>query len=902
MYYYFYAPIPGAMCKIIALLLGLIIRIFEEILHSPTFPKMKLYYSPSFTGECYRNLPVNETCFEKVVGDAGLLDFLELRLGLAGATPECSAIDRILAYMKALDRVKAGAFYIDAFENDDLATAKEILRWRDLLVMEGFNANTEYKSPRLQKLAEVEKQLSGFPEGVPERWKRVHELADGKLSGVDIEVCHDFQLLPKLIRETLEGIGVNAGRYDRISVKKEDGGSAPEWNPTGKSITIHYFDTVADAYGWAANERKDFDGAVICPDPFRMNAVLRNRELPLLEASASGDSSITQLLRLGLSLLERPLNINNLLEYLRTSFSPIPGEYRYPLAAALKRDGGRGEEWKKKLAECEENEDVQRFLLSLLDADVENGTISSSIVTKWCEDLAKWSPTVITEDRKAYQLELVSLCDEICRVINNMAAETIMVNDLMRNLKTLYEPAPIKSAKAMAKSWNAIGNHRCLIDPPQQLLWLPCNGGLETPYPYSFLLQEEKDELSLKSKTDFIRFDFNLMELLLGQTKTIELCVCDFDRAEALSEHPAVTRFKSAAQEEDHHLSGDSAPSIFETLHTLIIESDQDGEKKGLNLYPADVDYSLSATSTETLIAFPFDFVMEKKLGFQDVSSLSLSDITPTQGNVAHYVFQKMMDDSSGSIKKMKDMLETCSFEKRVKAAAEKRGAILLLKENGTLFSHFIETIQNSIKVLLDILEISHLTPKECEYPLNDVELDFSKIKGSVDFYAETTSGDIVLIDFKYSKGRDYIEKLEEDKSIQLETYAKSLETVLGRTVVAKGYYFFPINQLHSDDRSIFKENGTTIICHDRKDSKVSLYDRITASTNYRKTQLINGTLEIEEGYPLQNIQYHMDSVNGSEMIDIPAAKKKRKSDLDVKASSPFVTPTKFPILKNSIK
>ena len=54
-----------------------------------------LYYSPFFTGECYRNLPVNETQFEKVVGDAGLLEFLELRLGLPGV--ESDGIDRLLA-------------------------------------------------------------------------------------------------------------------------------------------------------------------------------------------------------------------------------------------------------------------------------------------------------------------------------------------------------------------------------------------------------------------------------------------------------------------------------------------------------------------------------------------------------------------------------------------------------------------------------------------------------------------------------------------------------------------------------------------------------------------------------------------------------------------------------------
>ena len=65
--------------------------------------KVNIFYSPFFTGECFRILPPNVTHFEKVVGDAGLLDFLEIRLGLPGA--EADPIERILAYQLALNSV-----------------------------------------------------------------------------------------------------------------------------------------------------------------------------------------------------------------------------------------------------------------------------------------------------------------------------------------------------------------------------------------------------------------------------------------------------------------------------------------------------------------------------------------------------------------------------------------------------------------------------------------------------------------------------------------------------------------------------------------------------------------------------------------------------------------------------
>ena len=831
-----------------------------------------LYYSPFFTGECYRNRPVNKTLFEKTVGDAGLLDFLELRLGLPGT--EAEPIERILAYKNALGTVKEGAFYKKAFENDPLATAKEILRWRDLLVMEGFDADTEYKSARLGKLAEVDQIFrKAALAGTPERWKAVSQYAKGKIPDVAIEVCHDFRLLPKLIRDTLTLIGVTQGRYDEIE---------PLWAPEGKDITIRYFGTEAEAYCWAVDNRKDFDGAVICPHPFQVNAVLRNRERPLLEASASGDSAITQLIRQGLSLLERPLDINNLLEYLRTSFSPIPGEYRYALARALKKDGGRGEEWGKALAKCDDNENVQIFLLSLLNADVENGLVSASVITEWCEALAAWSKTVFTEERKAYQLELINLCNGMCSVIRSMASDKVKVTDVMKAVKTLYDLPFVESDKAMAKSWNAIDNYRCLVDAPDKLLWLPCNDGLETVYPYTFLLQEEMAELGVAKMSDFVRYDFNFMLDRLEKVTTIELCVCDFDCTTPLAEHPAVTLCKPKAKEEDHHAPGDSTRSIFEKLRT--IETDVD-------LYPGGV--KLSPTSIDSLISYPFDFVMRYKLGFQDQDSLNLSDLTRTQGTVAHYVFQKMLDDGDKSIPKMRAMLEESIFEKQVDKAAEEKGAILLLKENRTLFSHFKETIRKSIGVLLDILEASKLTPVKSEERL-DESLEGFDITGSVDFHAETKSGEIVVIDFKYSPGKYYIEKIEEDKAIQLEIYAQGLSKVWKKNVIAKAYYFFPVNQLHTDNTlGLFK--GPGVFVHKKKECDTSLSDRIWNSVAERKEQLKKGVLEMEEGAPLEEIDYQRQ-VKKKKLIDLPSQGPKNNK---VKA---FYTPTKYPILKDSIK
>lgn len=844
---------------------------------------MKLIYSPFFTGECYRKLTVNKPLFEKIVGDAGLLDFLELSLGLPSG--ESSAIDRILAYRKALETAIDNAFYKAAFPNDPLATAKELLHWRDLLIMEGFDAETDYQSERLKKLAEVEKEFvkSGMV-GTPERWRRVLASAKGKIDGVEIEVYHDLSLLPKLICDTLKAIGVTKGQNDGLGAKELG------WTMEGKELFIKNFGTVAEAYSWAA-ENKDCD-TVICPDTFRLNAVLRNKEMPLLDASAGGDSSIMQLFRLGLSLLERPVDIQNLLEYLRTGFSPIPGKTRYNLANTLKREGGRGDKWEKAISDSKDKDAVNRYLLSLLNADVSDG-VDASVVTEWCAAIAEWAKDSVTEEKLAYLMALKDLCNSMIRVIEEERSDKIDVGFLQKAIKTLYEPKAVQSVKAMAGSWEVVASHRCFVDNPDSLMWLPCNGGLETPYQYSFMFQEEIDELHITKQLDCVRYDFNLMLRLLGQVKRIVLCSCDFDCSDALVEHPAVTLCKKAAKEEDMRKSI-AGTTVFKPTLTF---------NTGIDLFPKREsesgeikDAPLSATGIDTLIGYPFDFIMDKTLGFKDISSLQLSTLVLTQGTVAHYVFERMLKDSDRSIKQMRSLLDKETFGSRVEAAAMAKGAILLRKEHRTLLSNLKESLCHSIGVLLDILEKNNLIPKSSEDKLDNLELEgLGEISGSVDFYAETRRGEIVVFDFKYSKGSAYIEKLSKNQSVQLELYAEGLSKKYNKAVVAIGYYFFPINQLHIyDDKGIIGEDPK-VIKHTRKEGDYSLSEQIRNSVDLRKSQLKKGELEMGEECPLADIDYHNSAVDGH-IIDIPEGKGK------VKATSPFSNPTKYPILKNVIK
>ena len=108
------------------------------------------------------------------LGPLGLLQELELRLGLTAATT--SNLLRTVDYVKLLrDYFLAhpDSPFASSFEADEYNVAAELLRWRDLLRLAGWNASMRGISERIGLLADLE---AGFASpALGDRWQAVME-------------------------------------------------------------------------------------------------------------------------------------------------------------------------------------------------------------------------------------------------------------------------------------------------------------------------------------------------------------------------------------------------------------------------------------------------------------------------------------------------------------------------------------------------------------------------------------------------------------------------------------------------------------------------------------------------------------------------------------------------------
>ncbi len=104
-----------------------------------------LHFNPQYDSEAWSGEPGKGVCKieDSYVGPMGLLTWLEVRLGI---TAQEQAQDKILAtYTKAAQQAakrRSDIFFARSLQLTSLATAEELLRWRDELVLSGWKVNT----------------------------------------------------------------------------------------------------------------------------------------------------------------------------------------------------------------------------------------------------------------------------------------------------------------------------------------------------------------------------------------------------------------------------------------------------------------------------------------------------------------------------------------------------------------------------------------------------------------------------------------------------------------------------------------------------------------------------------------------------------------------------------------
>ena len=168
---------------------------------------MKILYNPFFTKEAFITQDLWDTV---ATGDAGLLEQLLMRAGMPQtiADEEDKDDTRIAPYGEAL-QAQANSPFADSLAADRDGTAKQLLQWRDMLVMAGWKAEMKInsKNAKLRVLSACDEAISAYPSKA-DRWRQVlDKLQKGEeilQKGDTIEVHVPTELIHPIIKAVLD--------------------------------------------------------------------------------------------------------------------------------------------------------------------------------------------------------------------------------------------------------------------------------------------------------------------------------------------------------------------------------------------------------------------------------------------------------------------------------------------------------------------------------------------------------------------------------------------------------------------------------------------------------------------------------------------------------------------------
>ena len=860
---------------------------------------LKLIFSPYYDGNCYAGDPDKNQCVlgTKYVGPLGLLDELELRVGLTGRYFD--DFQRTILYARAIKKAIAGnkdLFFAKSFDKDKIRTAYVVLGWRDALVKAGWN-KTITGSSRLDGLAAVENFFT--EKGEADRWRTLLELSKNTplLDKKDlIEVACKKEHLEPLYRQLFDNL--------------EKNGCSVSYAPMNTANNLHQkaqvlsFKNDLEMAEWLAQQKLGDNDVVVCDDASILNLNISLEGKPQFGNESNAIGAVMQIFTLGLQLFNKPLDLNTLLAYLQLPSTPLTsifveckkkdGTKYYPslrrvLFDQLLEDNGIGTEWNKLIDEAVydyDGNDISKssqrdkallFINQWTQVKESAGkyTVEKKIVKKFLDTMKKWAKTNLFDESKALQFNAVAdNCDTMNLILED-EPDVINTSDLLLWTSQITRPVTLLTQPARVGCINVTRTIADIQTAPDTLYWACTTPQYNFKYDLEFLSPNEvsileHNGIEVPSRETMLKAKREVMLGVLSKVKKqILMLECDIIGGDVPVEDPVATELRLTGKldikPKDPDLKGwqqnkvmaDSTKqgeykvgsSVFKLLDT---EKEKGGLKREMESY----------SSLDELIQRPFDYVMDYILDLNQYGTAAMADIDTVKGNVAHAYVEKLTENGNRQIANMRKV-HNSNFDMLVNELAEVQGAILLLEENDLEFKRFKSLLRKSIDVLLSIIEQNHLTIVGAEQYYEAEVPTIGKMNARIDYVLADNKGDYVIIDFKWNESTTYQKKLTQNDALQLAVYKAIMEKWLKddkdeHKVVFMGYYALPRHTLYTVYNNLNHKNIEVVVSENNAD----LMQLAANSYSYRIKQIKSGIIEEGENLELANLQYVKDTLS----------------------------------------
>ena len=776
-----------------------------------------LHFNPQYDSGAWSGEPGKGVCKieDSYVGPMGLLNWLEVRLGITAQEKARHEIQA--AYAKAAKSAankNTAIFFAKSIRLTLLATAGELLKWRDELVLSGWKAGTRIPAGLtsgakaiLRGLAEVETELPAGFRTTADRWRILLDFLkqETALDGFSVKVHAPEGHLHPVHRAVLDQLRHCGVPVDNVVIKR-----APK-------VEIKHFHDSSDACLWAAAQ--DGDALLVCADDQTLSAAMAAFGRPYGNASASETPRpVTHFFTSAMLLLKDGGNIQAYRDYLASPSHPLNSykngnkDLRSTLLDSVIRERG----FKKFDSIIYDFAGSDFALTAKIKAFLpEPGQpLTYKRIEAMCDRISQWAAGAarMVEEKGTGSIyldqwqELISLCEEMkfqCKELGFHGLPAIPEQDFIRVLQNVSAPSAALARHAVVDAAPVVPALEKIAEDVRDVIWVD-GSFTEAPKPLSFLCP--KDILELKEvlpgiwlQNDALRLTEDLFQAGLSHVGgTLTILYNDSFTGKKREKHPFILRqagrvdvLEALAYEPLPGAKSEPCPSL--PIVTLPADLPLTVNPSAVNSLTLP-DHE-SPTSLESMFDQPMDWVLRSILGLYEESDSNDSLI---KGLVAHDIIHRIcVKAARGGAKVDADAFDrvfNAEFDTFFDEAVHATGAELNLPENRMDREQFKSDLRTvSIPALTDILRYSrlHIVGSEVKSGETDISQpgdDPLTITGNIDLLLKDEAGDYVILDFKWagSEGRKMREtQIKKGEDYQLALYRRLVE--VGTSTIPQG-------------------------------------------------------------------------------------------------------------------
>ena len=837
---------------------------------------MNIIYNPFFEKHQYINLENNAVLMDtQILSTQGLIDFLELRLGLHHPTP--TALEREVRYCNLLKQYideHTDCVLAESFRLAELSVAKSCLAWRDDLVLYGWNTTSPAPTERFKILQAIEEEFAKDDVSLASRLTAIKAALNtlpNILNGITIQLMIPRNLLPPYIQSLLKLIGgAQIIEPENVSI-----------DPS--KVEIWHFKTDTQAYQYLATMKENFDLWINRENKTLDNWMRVAGQKTTGSVVNSASDPMQMLLLLTARMMARPLQLKSFIDYLLLPYHPLDRKLRRELAKTAANEGGYYNEkcsgiindYLAKLSEKEdstekkilaEREKLQRLMPDQSPAKDTNIPVENIKATY--QELSDWAIRRAIMERKAEPaneqlasqlLTLDQQIQQLMMLVNNYANSSCKIEDLEQWVATVIMQNSTEQYPALAGCQEVIYSPADMVNPAPSVMWI--HPALEDAQALSLgwltaverKACEESKSMQLWDKTSERQArNCCLLNPLRAKEKTTFVIFDTYQGAKAnasslLQKIEAIAADKSVIVSKlDKELSKLKKKTI--TPINNKIDTDY------IKLEATDkiiMREKESASALDLMINHPLDYLMNYVVDIRPNSTTQPADLKTITGKTAHATLEKLLKGYIPGTK-ISDEQYAEAFDTSVLEC----GALLLQEENQLALRQLRLRLRECVNHLMDILEVNHLSVVECEAEKNQklgfLDADDIDISGFIDCQLKDKDGNPVVFDFKWTSSKSFhINLLKENRSIQLAIYRELINKESDKEVEKVAYFLMPEGRLYSTSQFEGK------YCHQiTPENAENLMKKIRNSYAYRRKEIVSGKIETTEATAATEFDY----------------------------------------------